>query len=179
LSGIAPTIREIFLALPFGLPRKHIKTNKPEEFNRRSSPLIFKILKVDDKYYWMALRFAGEFLPKNVVLKDNNKLQKPNYSKFDKFWNSIKKDDSEHILSIPGTLKNLKSKIIRELSPSKIILFGSKARGDFHEDSDTDIAVETSKNIGLSNIVGSIDLVDLKNIDDEFKKAIEREGIVI
>jgi len=27
----------------------------------------------------------------------------------------------------------------------------------------------------LSNIAGSIDLVDLKNIDDDFKKAIEKE----
>ncbi len=170
---------DVFGTAAFGLPRKHIKTNKSEEVNRRSSPLVFKILKGGDKYYWMVLRLSGQFLPKRVVLKDNYKSQKPDYSKIDEFWNSLKKENIEKVLSIPDTIKSLKARIVKELSPSKIILFGSKARGDFNKDSDTDIAVETDKNINLSNIVGSIDLVDLKNIDDEFRKTIEREGVVI
>ncbi|MFW0885026.1 type III-B CRISPR module RAMP protein Cmr1 [Candidatus Acidulodesulfobacterium sp. H_13] len=170
---------DIFGTAAFGLPRKHIKTNKPKEVNRRSSPLIFKILKVGDKYYWMALRLAGEFLPERVVLKNNYKSQRPDYSKINEFWNGIKRENIEKVLSIPDTVKDLKARIVKELSPSKVVLFGSRARGDFHKDSDTDIAVETDKNIGLSNIAGSIDLVDLKNIDDDFKKAIEKEGIEI
>ena len=171
---------DIFKAAVFGLPWKHIETND-KNVNRRSSPLIFKILKVGDKYCWLVLRIAGEFLPSGVVLKEkrNRKTQKPDYSKIDEFWNVIKKDNIEKILSMPNILKDIKLRIVKELSPSKIILFGSKGRGDFHKNSDIDIAVDTDTSIGLSNVSGPVDLVNLKDIDGNFRKVIEREGVEI
>ena len=56
------------------------------------------------------------------------------------------------MLSIPDRLNDVRVKIEKELSPGKMILFGSKARGDFHTKSDIDIALETDKSIELANI---------------------------
>lgn len=172
---------DVFGTAVFGLPRKHIKVKGTSSKNiqRRSSPLIIKLLKVEGKYYWMALRMAGLFLPEGVVMKDDNETDKPNYSKFDEFWRIIKKDNIEKLLSIPSTVEKLKLRIEKELIPNKIILFGSKARGDFHNRSDTDIAVLTDKNIQLCNIAGAVDLIDLKHTREDFKKKIYDEGIII
>jgi len=38
-------------------------------------------------------------------------------------------------------IEQYKNKVVQELKPKKIILFGSLARGDFHEGSDIDIIV--------------------------------------
>jgi len=170
---------DVFGTAVFGLPRKHIKVTGREDIKRRSSPLIIRLLKVESKYYWMALRMAGLFLPKGVVMKDDNKTDKPEYSKFDEFWRIIKKDNIERLLSIPSTIEKLRSRIEKELMPDKIILFGSKARGDFHNRSDTDIAVLTDKNIQLCDIAGAVDLIDLKHTREDFKKKIYDEGIII
>ena len=167
---------DIFGTAAFGLPRKHVKTSN-EDVNRRSSPLIFKILKVGDKYYWLVLRLSGEFLPEDTVLKDRFKLQKPTYEKLDEFWNILKKKGKERLLSLPDRLKEVRAKIEKELSPEKVILFGSKARGDFHKKSDIDIAIETDKSIELADINGAIDIIKLKKIDKPFKDKIKEEGI--
>ena len=167
---------DIFGTASFGLPRKHIETSN-RDVNRRSSPLIFKILKVGDKYYWLALRLSGEFLPEDTVLKGRSKLQKPTYDRLDEFWGILKKKGSERVLSIPDRLNEVKAKIEKELSPEKMILFGSKARGDFHKKSDIDIAIETDKSIELANISGAIDIIKLKKIDKSFKDKIKAEGI--
>ena len=189
----------IFEMAIFGLPVLHrqitiiggkIQNNKIDnKISRRGSPLIFKILKSNGKYYWMVLRLAGEFLPEGKVLiskqnrnqKTNHKTQAPSFDKFDEFWNSLKskRGGKEYILSKPDKLKELKKKLKKELSPKKIILFGSKARGDFHKDSDIDIAVDTNKSIGLTNINGAVDIVNLNRIDKTFKEKIEKEGIEI
>jgi CRISPR-associated protein Cmr1 len=168
--------RDIFGTATFGLPRNHIRTNN-KDVNRRSSPLIFKILKVENKYYWMVLRLAGEFLPENVVLKDKITSQKPAYQIFDEFWNGLKTRGKEKLLSQPDKLNKVKAKIENELSPEKIILFGSKARGDFYEKSDIDIAVETDENIELAEIDGAVDIVNLRRVDKTLKVKIKKEGI--
>lgn len=168
---------DVFGTAAFGLPRNHVSTNK-EGVNRRSSPLIFKILKSkNNECYWMALRLAGEFLPKNVVLKDGGRSQRPTYEKVDEFWNELKKHGKEHILSVPDTLDKVKEKIRKELLPKKIILFGSKARGDFHEKSDIDIAVDTDKTIAFLDVNGAIDIVKLGKVNKSFREKIKREGI--
>ncbi len=167
---------DIFGTVSFGLPRKHIETSN-RDVNRRSSPLIFKILKVGDKYYWLVLRLSGEFLPEDTVLKGRSKLQKPTYDRLDEFWGILKKKGSERVLSIPDRLNEIKARIEKELSPEKMILFGSKARGDYHKKSDIDIAIETDKSIELANIDGAIDIIKLKKIDKSFKDKIKDEGI--
>jgi CRISPR-associated protein Cmr1 len=147
------------------------------DINRRSSPLIFKTLKVHGSYYWLVLRLAGEFLPEDVVLKDRVNRQKPGYEKLDAFWNILKKKESERVLSIPDRLNDVRVKIEKELSPEKMILFGSKARGDFHTKSDIDIAIETDKSIELATITDAVDIIQLNKIDKSFRDKIMDEGI--
>lgn len=167
---------DVFGTAAFGLPRRHINANN---IKRRSSPLIFKVLKSEGKYYWMVLRLAGEFLPEEQILILNQKSQASNFNKLDEFWNILKKEGTEHILSIPDELKDLRKKINEELSPTKITLFGSRARGDFHKKSDIDIAVDTDKSIGLADINGSVDIINLNRIDGPFREKIEQEGVKI
>ncbi len=117
---------DIFEMPVFGFPVLHknrkttivggkVQNNKLDEISRRSSPLIFKVLKSENRYYWMVLRLAGEFLPEgNVIISklkntqlDNYPTQEPKFDKFDEFWNSLKNKGIEHILSIPDELKKI------------------------------------------------------------------------
>ncbi len=41
----------------------------------------------------------------------------------------------------PELIDYIAAKIVREIEPEKIILYGSYARGDFHEDSDIDLLI--------------------------------------
>ena len=69
----------------------------------------------------------------------------------------------------------------------KIILFGSRARGDFYERSDIDIAVSGGNIAEFSLDVDEnvhtllmFDVVDLDGyISEELRSEIERDGIVI
>ncbi|MDO5349755.1 MAG: nucleotidyltransferase domain-containing protein [Lachnospiraceae bacterium] len=70
---------------------------------------------------------------------------------------------------------------------SKVILFGSRARGDYHTTSDIDLAV-TGGNIvrfivDVEEYVPSLLKFDIINLDgavqEELRESIEREGIVI
>ena len=98
----------------------------------------------------------------------------------DEFWTELKNKGKEYILSIPDTLGHMKNEIVKQTDPQKIILFGSKARGDFHRRSDTDIAIQTEKQLGsLPSLSGAIDIVDLKGANDRLKTKIQKEGVVI
>lgn len=44
----------------------------------------------------------------------------------------------------PATVKYVVQKIVRTAHPSKVIVFGSQARGDRHRDSDLDVLVITA-----------------------------------
>ena len=79
------------------------------------------------------------------------------------------------------------TRIARKNNVEKIILFGSRARGDHTERSDIDLAVsggdfdgvywDTKENV---HSLLSIDTVELdKGISDELKKEIERDGIIV
>ncbi|MDR4506858.1 MAG: type III-B CRISPR module RAMP protein Cmr1 [Candidatus Brocadiaceae bacterium] len=174
----------IFETAVFGFPIVHrssrttVTGKESEVFVRRSSPIIFKIIKVDDRYYWMVIRLSGELLPQGGVISADKKTQKPDYGIIDEFWAELKKT-GEHILSMPDTLLHVVEEIKKSSNPRKIIIFGSKARGDFHNRSDTDIAVDAEKPLGHSTLNGVVDMINLKTADDSLKKKIEKEGVVI
>ena len=79
------------------------------------------------------------------------------------------------------------TRIARKNNVEKIILFGSRARGDHTERSDIDLAVSGGDFDGFywdikENVHSllSIDTVELdKGISDELKKEIERDGIIV
>lgn len=77
------------------------------------------------------------------------------------------------------------------VKPRRVLLFGSRARGDFTERSDYDIAVDESGNSDTSwarfslsvrdeaPTLKSIDLVRLSQVDENFRSRILSEGKVI
>lgn len=70
---------------------------------------------------------------------------------------------------------------------TKVILFGSRARGDFHRASDIDLAVEGGDLTGFTldvkdttSTLLDFDIVDMNNdIDEKLKKSIRTEGMMI
>jgi predicted nucleotidyltransferase len=70
---------------------------------------------------------------------------------------------------------------------NKVILFGSRARGDFKRTSDIDIAVEGGDFVRFALDVDeetstllNFDVVDLRrNIQEELRNSIEKEGVII
>jgi predicted nucleotidyltransferase len=90
-----------------------------------------------------------------------------------------------------GLDKNVKLKIIgilKVLFPkARVILYGSRARGDFHDRSDIDIAIDNGQRTRLAearsvieglHIPYKFDIVDMHHISDEFKKVIQQEGVI-
>ena len=55
----------------FGLPIRHSNGEflKAGGYFRRSSPLIIRVLRVEDSYRWVLVKLNGEFLPENTKLK--------------------------------------------------------------------------------------------------------------
>ncbi|HET8687193.1 MAG TPA: nucleotidyltransferase domain-containing protein [Methanosarcina sp.] len=90
------------------------------------------------------------------------------------------------------SIQDLKSLVFETLKEENvtIILFGSRARGDFSRVSDIDIGVLPGKNfdrrklvflkerIENLNIPYKVDLVDLSRVSEVFKEKALREGIV-
>lgn len=88
----------------------------------------------------------------------------------------------------------IRQKVINEIKDyaglyelKKVILFGSRARGDYKERSDIDLAV-TGGNVAAFSIAVDentstllkFDIVDLDaSVQEELSQSIEREGIVI
>ena len=83
-------------------------------------------------------------------------------------------------------------KIIEELknySPKKILLFGSRTRKDFRKNSDIDIAVDLDLNFRdkrklkekIDFIAGlySVDLIFLNEVDKSFRDKILNEGKIL
>lgn len=82
------------------------------------------------------------------------------------------------------------NKAIELISPSKIILFGSFARGDERDKSDIDLAFEFEENqknwtlfrIWVEeefNTLRELDLVNLKEADKPIIDSVNKEGIVL
>ena len=87
--------------------------------------------------------------------------------------------------------KKILLRIIHKRLPGcKVYLFGSRARGDSDPGSDIDLALDSGEVIGFdvisrlkgeieeTNIPLKVDLVDLNDVDDDFKKKVIREGML-
>ncbi len=90
-----------------------------------------------------------------------------------------------------GLKKELVEQIVKVIlkhdKPKRIVLFGSRARGDFSPVSDIDLAVEGVKSATLIKEVLDeevdtllkFDVVDLSKVPDYLREEIEKEGIVL
>lgn len=87
-------------------------------------------------------------------------------------------------------LKKVEDILVRELSPSKIILFGSRAKGTQTRGSDFDLAVDAPSprqdvewkikdEIEEARGLYKVDVVYLGNVEDDFRSLIMRTGKVI
>lgn len=90
------------------------------------------------------------------------------------------------------SIQDLKSLVFETLKEENVtvILFGSRARGDFSQVSDIDIGILPGKNfdrrkliflkerIENLNIPYTVDIVDLSRVSKVFKEKALREGIV-
>ncbi len=89
---------KIFKVAAFGLPIIHahgrVLTNR-KDIQRRSSPIIFRIIGGNNKYYWVSLWLGGKFLPDKVKISFNNKEEEPDLSMINEFWQTIKKNNVE------------------------------------------------------------------------------------
>jgi len=177
---------DIFDTAVFGLPVMHRNRNVTvkgikgkEEFSRRSSPIIFKVIKTGSNFFWDVIRLSGEFLEEGSVIKAY-RTQKSDYKLIDEFWNKLKSEGKEFILSQPKILSKIIEKIKSGCNPDKIFLFGSRARGEAHENDDIDIAIENPKNpIGSLDINGHLDIVDQKKANSGLRDKINSEGVII
>ena len=80
--------------------------------------------------------------------------------------------------------------IIKYLPNVKIILYGSRARGDYREGSDIDIALDTGHkidNLVMSNINGDLedsrlpinfDIVDFRMVSEKMQQRILGDGVI-
>lgn len=88
----------------------------------------------------------------------------------------------------------ISEKVINEIislakknSLEKVILFGSRARGDYHRASDIDLAVlggnVTAFSLDVEELTSTLltyDVVDIdKNLQAEFRESIEKEGKIL
>ncbi len=67
-------------------------------------------------------------------------------------------------------IKNIIHKIIKEILPSKIILFGSFARGDWHEQSDVDLLIVADTKERFFERIGKV--LDLNDTDLELEPLV-------
>lgn len=80
--------------------------------------------------------------------------------------------------------------IVKYAPDAKIILYGSRARGDFREGSDIDVALDMGHKMDtliISNIVGDLeesrlpirfDIVDFRSVAEEMQNRILRDGVI-
>ena len=91
--------------------------------------------------------------------------------------------------ALPEHLKKLMKQAIIMIQPQKVILFGSRARGDAVANSDFDVAFEFSNKKGWDQLANwpeenldslyKYDLIDVDEIKSEFREKILKEGVVL
>ena len=86
----------------------------------------------------------------------------------------------------PIVLEEIK-RIAEEYEVKKVILFGSRARGDYQRASDIDLAVQGGRVTDFildvkdtTSTLLNFDIVDLeKTVPGKFLEAIEKEGVIL
>lgn len=97
---------------------------------------------------------------------------------------------SKNFSILPDSIKKIIRHVVTKVQPSKIILFGSRARGDHRENSDFDFAVYepqdltawTQVRVELDDSTLSlypVDLVLANDLGDDYQRNIKAEGKVI
>ncbi len=93
--------------------------------------------------------------------------------------------------TLPQSIQNLIQRIIQEVNPEEIILFGSRARGDHRVTSDFDIAVKgssistqawTKLLVSLDDepiTLYQVDLLHFEAMNDDYKDSVTSEGITL
>lgn len=84
-------------------------------------------------------------------------------------------------------LKQIIDAVVRHSAPKRIILYGSRARGDYSATSDIDIAVECEQGKNLvRNVIDDevrtllkLEMVDIDEVGPQLRSEIEREGILL
>lgn len=85
---------------------------------------------------------------------------------------------------VKAQIEKLKGRLIKEYNPEKIILFGSLAKGDYHELSDIDMIVIKKTKKRFLERIGDVLMLNDTNMclecfvytPDEFAKMIEEEN---
>ena len=96
---------------------------------------------------------------------------------------------TEDLEKLPQSIQQLVSYLAGSDSVSKIILFGSRARGDHRDNSDFDIAVCVQNKEKWHRLTSEIDqqpltllpvdLVDYDQVSEDYRKNIDKEGVVL
>ena len=97
---------------------------------------------------------------------------------------------SEEYKNLPSSIQNLLKFAVQMLQPKQVILFGSRARGDFRENSDYAIAflgvTERDKWLRFKAeseenplTLLSTDLVLFEEMNDDYKKNVRTDGKVL
>lgn len=103
----------------------------------------------------------------------------------------LKTPSTPDVFSHTGISRNLLDEIVdavkRNAKPQKIVLFGSRARGEWEERSDIDIAVYTAGDSLLPCVaideeirtLLKVDIVDFHHLSDSFQQEVLQNGIVL
>lgn len=87
----------------------------------------------------------------------------------------------------PKIVRETIDSILRHASPDRIILYGSRSRGDFSDRSDIDLAVEGVAEPGLLRgyleeevqTLRKFDVLDLGRATTSIRESVERDGIIL
>ena len=90
-----------------------------------------------------------------------------------------KRELAQEILKSHKEVAFYLDKVIQQLDPEKVILFGSKATGSATNFSDTDIAVVGVKHFDTTEIFGAVDIVEYEKVPQSLQEKIQKEGIVL
>ena len=94
-------------------------------------------------------------------------------------------------LSADAVLTAVSNIIVRFLPDARILLFGSRARGDAEPTSDFDFAIDAGSKIALDVLarmegeieelctLKSVDIVDLNRVNPTFKTIILKTGVIL
>lgn len=91
--------KHVFEMGAFGMPIRHSNNQflKPERHQRRASPLIIKLIKVENSYRWVLVKLRGNLLPRGEKLVLGKNKSDPSYELLEKFLNTLKQD-SYHLV---------------------------------------------------------------------------------